>query len=308
MAKNMTLLIMAAGMGSRYGGMKQIDHMDDEGHKILDFSIYDAIQAGFDKAVFVIKKENQDVFRSEFGDRLNGHIKVEYAFQELSDIPVGFEVPADRAKPWGTAHAVRAARSIVKEPFAVINADDFYGRGAFEKAAGFLSSENKGSDISHYAMVGYELKNTLTENGTVSRGICRVSDEGLLEEVVERTKIRKTDAGAEYTEDDGKTWEALSVDSATSMNFWCFTPDFMDMTEKYFTEFMKENVPKDPMKAECYLPAVVSSMLTEGKCDVTVLKTSEVWHGVTYKEDKPALMEAIKEMKKDGTYPDRLWN
>lgn len=308
MAKGMTLLIMAAGMGSRYGGMKQIDHMDEEGHKILDFSIYDAIQAGFDKAVFVIKKENQEVFRSEFGDRLNGHINVEYAFQELTDIPEGFEVPAGREKPWGTAHAVRAARDLVKEPFAVINADDFYGRGAFEKAAGFLSEGNKGSDISHYAMVGYELKNTLTENGTVSRGICSVSDEGLLKEVVERTKIRKTDAGAEYTEDDGKTWEALSADSATSMNFWCFAPDFMDMTEKYFTEFMRENAAKDPMKAECYLPAVVSSMLAEGKCDVTVLKTSEVWHGVTYKEDKPALMEAIKDMKKDGTYPDRLWS
>ena len=309
-AKDITLLIMAAGMGSRYGGMKQIDHVDDEGDKIIDFSIYDAIQAGFTKVVFVIKEENLDVFREEIGDRVSGHIKVEYAFQRLEDIPSGCLVPEGRVKPWGTAHAVLSAKDVIDEPFAVINADDFYGRDAFKQAYDFLSSAVSG----HYAMVGYELRNTLTENGTVSRGICQVSENGLLEEVVERTKIRGTDgvaatkiADAEYTLDDGKTWVSLAGDSATSMNFWCFASDFMDGIGEHFERFMREEVPLNPEKAECYLPTVVSELLAAGKCDVKVLHTSEKWHGVTYKEDKPGLVESIREMKEAGLYPKMLW-
>ncbi|MBR1524680.1 MAG: nucleotidyltransferase [Lachnospiraceae bacterium] len=331
-AKDITLLIMAAGMGSRYGGMKQIDHVDDEGDKIIDFSIYDAIQAGFTKVVFVIKEENLDVFREEIGDRVSGHIKVEYAFQRLEDIPSGCLVPEGRVKPWGTAHAVLSAKDVIDGPFAVINADDFYGRDAFKQAYDFLSAAAPG----HYAMVGYELRNTLTENGTVSRGICRVSEDELLEEVVERTKIRGTNrvagdngaaetefgdskktgtaavtaavtADAEYTLDDGKTWVSLAGDSATSMNFWCFASDFMDGIGEHFERFMREEVPLNPEKAECYLPTVVSELLAAGKCDVKVLHTSEKWHGVTYKEDKPGLVESIREMKEAGLYPKMLW-
>lgn len=304
---DITLLIMAAGMGSRYGGMKQIDHVDEEGDKIIDFSIYDALKSGFTKVVFVIKEENLQVFRDEIGDRLAGHIKVEYAFQKLSDIPDGYTVPEGREKPWGTAQAVLAARDVIDGPFAVINADDFYGRDAFARAYAFLSSAEKG----HYAMVGYELRNTLTENGTVSRGICSVSADGLLKEVVERTKIRVSESSAsdaEYTPDEGETWVPLEGGSATSMNFWCFAEDFMGEIGGYFDRFLKEEVPANPLKAECYLPTVVSGLLSTGKCDVKVLHTTEKWHGVTYKEDKPGLVEAIKKMKEEGEYPRILWD
>lgn len=301
--KDVTLLIMAAGMGSRYGGMKQIDHVDEEGHKIIDFSIYDAKTAGFTKVVFVIKKENLGIFRREIGDAVSKYIDVEYAFQELSDIPDSFNVPEGREKPWGTAHAVLSARNEIHEPFAVINADDFYGRDAFKKAYEFLAQTDDG----HYAMIAYELKNTLTENGTVSRGICDVSDDGLLASVTERTKIRKAGEEAEYTEDDGNTWSHLTGNAATSMNFWCFAEDFMGRIGTHFERFLKEEVAENPLKAECYLPTVVSALLSEGKCDVQVIKTSDKWHGVTYKEDKPALTEAIREMKRDGLYPQSLW-
>lgn len=301
--KDVTLLIMAAGMGSRYGGMKQIDHVDEEGHKIIDFSIYDAKTAGFTKVVFVIKKENLGIFRREIGDAVSKYIDVEYAFQELSDIPDSFNVPEGREKPWGTAHAVLSARNEIHEPFAVINADDFYGRDAFKKAYEFLAQTDDG----HYAMIAYELKNTLTDNGTVSRGICDVSDDGLLTSVTERTKIRKAGEEAEYTEDDGNTWSHLPGNAATSMNFWCFAEDFMRRIGTHFERFLKEEVAENPLKAECYLPTVVSALLSEGKCDVQVIKTSDKWHGVTYKEDKPALTEAIREMKRDGLYPQSLW-
>lgn len=303
MSDEKTLLIMAAGMGSRYGGMKQIDHVDDEGDKIIDFSIYDAVKAGFDKVVFVIKRENLDIFRSEIGEDLSRHIKVEYAFQDLNDIPEGYSVPAGREKPWGTAHAVLSAKNVINGPFAVINADDFYGRDAFVKAGDFLSDTAEG----HYAMVAYELKNTLTENGTVSRGICTVSPDHFLEEVVERTKIRKSGSDAEYSDDEGITWTKLPGSVAASMNFWCFSADFMQAIGKHFEVFLKESVPEKPLKAEFYLPAVVSKLLGEGKCDVKVLRTSEKWHGVTYKEDKPSLTEAIKSMKDKGLYPAYLW-
>nr|MCR5774209.1 nucleotidyltransferase [Lachnospiraceae bacterium] len=236
MASDITLLIMAAGMGSRYGGMKQIDHVNSEGDKIIDFSIYDAIQAGFNKVVFVIKRENLDVFRTEIGDRVSEHIKVEYAFQELEAIPSGCSVPEGREKPWGTAHAVLSAQNVIDGPFAVINADDFYGRGAFRQAYGFLSDTGDG----HYAMVAYELGKTLTENGTVSRGICSVSDEGFLREVVERTRIRKAGDCAEYLSEDGATWTKLKMNAATSMNFWCFASDFTRAIGSCFEKFFNE--------------------------------------------------------------------
>ncbi len=304
MAEEKTLLIMAAGMGSRYGGMKQIEHIDDEGDKIIDFSVYDAKQAGFEKVVFIIKRENLDIFRKEIGDKAGRHIKVDYAFQELSNIPDGFTVPEGREKPWGTAHAVLSAKDVVNGPFAVINADDYYGKEAFGKAYDFLASSAEG----HFAMVAYELKNTLTENGTVSRGICNISPDGMLNEVVERTKIKSVGNDAEYTEDEGTTWHMLPGNAPTSMNFWCFSSDFMGAIIEFFETFMREEVPKNPMKAECYLPVVVSSLLKEGRCDVKILQTSDKWHGVTYKEDKPALVSAIKDMKEKGIYPKYLWD
>lgn len=304
MPEEKTLLIMAAGMGSRYGGMKQIDHVDDEGDKIIDFSIYDAIQAGFDKVVFVIKRENLEIFKREIGDRIESYIRVEYAFQELDNIPEGYFVPEGREKPWGTAHAVLSSKDVVNGPFAVINADDFYGRSAFKMAYDFLAGTSDG----HFATVAYELKNTLTENGTVSRGICYVSPDQFLEKVVERTKIRQAGADAEYTDDEGATWNHISGDAATSMNFWCFSSDFIGKIEEHFERFLANDLPKDPMKAECYLPTVVSNLLSEGKCDVKIIRTSEKWHGITYKEDKPALVSAIKAMKENGVYPRVLWN
>lgn len=303
MAEEMTLLIMAAGMGSRYGGMKQIDHVDDDNDKIIDFSIYDAAEAGFDKVVLIIKKENRELFDREIKDRVGDRIKIEYAYQELGNIPANAAVYEERQKPWGTAHAVLSARDIISGPFAVINADDFYGRDAFEKAAAFLSGTGKG----HYAMVAYDLMNTLTENGTVSRGVCNVSEDGFLMEVTERTNIRKTDNGAEYEEDDGASWIGLEKDAAVSMNFWCFASDFMGEAERCFEYFYRNELPSDPLKKECYLPSVVSDLLSRKLCDVKVLRTAGVWHGVTYKEDKAGVISAIKELKDSGIYPQKLW-
>lgn len=304
MTEEMTLLIMAAGMGSRYGGMKQIDHVDEDNDKIIDFSIFDAAEAGFDKVVLIIKKENQKLFDEEIKERVGDRIRIEYAYQELGDIPSGAPVYEERQKPWGTAHAVLSARDIVDGPFAVINADDFYGRDAFEKAAAFLSGADKG----HYAMVAYDLMNTLTENGTVSRGVCTVSEEGFLREVTERTKIRKTGSGAEYEEDDGATWTELEHDAAVSMNFWCFASDFMSEAAHSFEDFYRNELPSDPLKKECYLPSVVSDLLARSLCDVKVLRTAGVWHGVTYKEDKAGVISAIKDLKDSGVYPKKLWS
>lgn len=304
-----TLVIMAAGMGSRYGGLKQIDHVDEQGDKIIDFSIYDAVYAGFEKVIFIIKEENLQLFKDEIGDRIAKHIEVQYAFQKLDNIPAGFSVPEGRVKPWGTAHAIMSAKDIIDGPFAVINADDFYGRTAFEAAYRFLA-DTKDAGISvpyHFAMIGFRLKNTLTDNGYVSRGICDADEKGFLQDVTERTRIEKRDEAAAYTEDDGATWHPLTGDETTSMNFWAFSQGLLMELDRQFVEFLQNSVKENPLKAECYLPSVVDKLIKSGKCDVAVLKSEDKWYGVTYKEDKPQLMESIRMLKSTGIYPVNLW-
>ena len=298
----MTLVIMAAGMGSRYGGLKQIDPVTPHGEFIVDFSIYDAIQAGFDKVVFIIKEENYEIFRETVGARIEDAIKVEYVFQALDKIPKGFTIPEGRTKPWGTAHAALMAADVVNEPFAIINSDDFYGRDAFKQLYDKMSgAKEKG----HFAMAGYILENTITENGYVSRGICDVVD-GQLKNVVERTKIQENNGVVQYSEND--TWQDLDRKSVVSMNCWAFTPDIFDMLRDGFVEFLGDlpNAP-DPMKAEYFLPFLVQSRIDMGKCDVSVLETSAKWYGITYAEDKPKFVEFIKSQTEAGVYPDGLW-
>ena len=300
------LVIMAAGMGSRYGGLKQIDPVDDEGDKIIDFSIYDAKRAGFEKVIFIIKKENEADFKAAIGDKVSSAIDVEYVYQELDDIPEGLSVPEGRIKPYGTAHAVRACRKIINGPFAVINSDDFYGSKTFKLIYDELLREKPADGRQHYCMVGFLLGNTLTENGSVSRGICTVDEKGNLSGITERTKIIKTEDGASFTE-DGENYEPIPVDSITSMNIWGFTKEFMSELDSAFDRFFREELPQNPLKGECYLPFVVNDLLKEGKADAKVLTTTDSWFGVTYQEDKPFVKESIKALKEKGEYPKELW-
>ncbi len=301
-----TLVILAAGMGSRYGGLKQIDPVDDKGHKIIDFSIYDAVRAGFGKVVFIIKKENEKDFRECVGDAVSKHIAVEYVYQELDNVPEGFEIPQGRVKPWGTAHAILCCRDVVKEPFAVINADDYYGRSAYEELYRFLTT-HKDDDKFRYAMVGYRLGNTLTENGSVARGVCVTDEAGFLQEIAERTKIVRTADGAAFTEDDGATWTPLPLDTPVSMNMWAFSPSILEELGTAVGRFFAEEVGKNPLKSECFLPIEVDKLLKSGKATVEVLHSADKWFGVTYKEDKPYVVESIAKLKADGVYPDVLW-
>lgn len=296
------LVIMAAGMGSRYGGLKQIDPVDPQGHIIIDFSIYDAIRAGFGKIIFVIKKENEALFRERIGDRVAKAIDVEYAFQELEDLPEGFTVPEGRVKPWGTGHAVLACRKLIDGPFAVINADDYYGAEAFALIRDYLSA-HQDDEKYRYAMVSYILRNTLTENGHVARGVCSVDDEGYLAGITERTKIIRKGEGAAYTEDDGRTWIDISPETPVSMNMWGFSESLIGELEKRFRTFLENSLPSDPLKCEFFLPFAVNELLQENKASIRVLSTGERWYGVTYKDDKQAVMDAIQKMKDEGKYP-----
>ena len=288
--KDITLVVMAAGMGSRFGGLKQLEPITEDGQVLLDFSVYDAKMAGFTKVVFVIKHEIEEDFKRLVGNRISKTIKTEYVFQELDKLPSGFELPADRTKPWGTSHAILCCKDIINEPFAVVNADDFYGRSAFEKMAKALQEEND-----DYYMVGFRLANTLTENGTVSRGVCEMENEKLVK-VVERTKI----ADCKYTEDDGETWVPLAADTVVSMNLWGFKTDLFEYLEKGFVDFLKEkiNVPK----SEYLLPYTVTDIMKEQGKEVKVLVAEDKWYGVTYKEDKPKVVEAISGMIDRGLY------
>lgn len=297
---------MAAGMGSRYGGLKQIDPVDKEGHKIIDFSIYDAVRAGFKKVIFIIKKDNEADFRTCIGDVVKGKIEVEYVYQELSDIPAGYSIPEGRIKPWGTAHAILSCRNVIDGPFAVINADDYYGREAFRIIYDYLAN-TADDDKYRYAMVGYELGNTLTENGYVSRGVCETDANSYLTDIVERTHIEKTATGAAFTE-DGTNYTEISVNCPVSMNMWGFSKSFMKEAGVAFAEFLEQTVPQNPLKAECYLPSVVDGLLKAGKATVKVLHSKDRWFGVTYKEDKPFVMESIAALKAQGTYPQKLWS
>ena len=301
------LVIMAAGMGSRYGGLKQIDPVDPQENIIMDYSIYDAALAGFKKVIFVIKKENLQDFKEAIGDRVSQYIETEYVFQELSDIPEGFRIPEGRVKPWGTGHAVLSCRNVVNGPFAVINADDYYGREAFRLAYDFLSGERQDGDKAHYMMVGYDLMKTLTENGYVSRGICSIGQDDMLEGVVERTRIVKKDGGAAFSEDEGKTWTMLPAETTVSMNVWGFPASFLGELEAHFSDFLEKGLRDNPLKCEMYLPFIVEELLLAGKADVKVMKTPDQWFGVTYKEDKPSVMEAFQRLKDAGVYPQGLW-
>ncbi len=302
-----TLVILAAGMGSRYGGLKQIDPIDKQGHKIIDFSIYDAYRAGFKKVVFIIKKENEADFRSCIGDAVSKKMQVEYVYQELTNVPENFVIPEGRVKPWGTAHAIYCCKDTVKEPFAVINADDYYGVSAYQSLYEFLTSEKK-EDKLPFCMVGYELKNTLTENGSVARGCCQMDSENFLESIDERTNIIKTEDGAAYSKDDGKTYIPMPLDTLTSMNMWGFVPEIFGELKNSLDRFFGSEVESNPMKAECYLPMEVGNMIQDGKATVKVLSSKDKWFGVTYKEDKPFVEASIQKLKDDGVYPEKLWD
>lgn len=300
------LVIMAAGMGSRYGGLKQIDPISEQGEIILDFSLYDAMMAGFEEIVFIIKKENEQDFRALIDDRSGKHLNVHYAFQNIEDIPPGCQIPEGREKPWGTGHAVLAARHLIDAPFAVINADDYYGAGAFQTMYDFLINAEDDSKY-RYSMVGYRLDKTLTENGHVARGVCTVDENQELVSVVERTKIMRREDIIAFTEDDGKSWTELDTDTIVSMNFWGFTKSMMDELDKRFPNFFNSNVEKNPLKAEYFLPGVVSELLAEEKATVKVLTSQDQWYGVTYKEDKQGVVDALRSMKDKGFYPENLW-
>ena len=301
-----TLVVMAAGMGSRYGGLKQIDPVGPGGEVIVDYSLYDARRAGFEKVVFVIKKENEADFKQVIGRRVSPYLKLVYVPQQLDDLPAGFAVPDGRQKPWGTAHAVLAARGVVDGPFAVINADDYYGREAFEQIFAYLST-HPDTDCYQYAMVGYHLRNTLTENGHVARGVCEVNAAGVLQSVTEHTQICKDGNDAKFTEDEGNTWQPLAGDATVSMNLWGFQKSFFAAAQAGFTEFLAKALPQNPLKAEYYLPGVVSGLIAQGKAQVQVLKSADKWYGVTYKEDKPTVERAVRDMIASGLYPQRLW-
>lgn len=290
MNKDITLVVMAAGMGSRFGGLKQIEPIGPKGEAILDFSVYDAVKAGFTKVVFVIKHAIEKDFKEFVGNRIEKKVKVEYVFQEIDKLPEGYTCPETREKPWGTAHAILCCKDVVKEPFAVVNADDYYGRSAFVKMAEFLKS-----DSDDYAMVGFRLVNTLTENGYVSRGVCEIEN-GELKSVTERTKIMD----CKYTEDDGATWTALPEDTVVSMNLWGFGPDVFEYIETGFKNFLDEKI--DVPKSEYYLPTVVSERIERGEKSVKVLIAEDKWYGVTYKEDKQIVVDAIGKMVADGFY------
>lgn len=304
--KKPVLVIMAAGMGSRYGGLKQIDPVDDKGHLIIDFSIFDAIRAGFSKVVFIIKHEIEADFREVIGDRISQFIETEYVYQEIATLPDGFSLPADRKKPWGTAHAILQCKGVVDGPFAVINADDYYGRHAFQVIFDYLSNAKDG-DTFDYSMVGYVLGNTLTDHGHVARGVCETDANSMLADIHERTHIEKRDGGAAYTEDDGKTWVSLPLDSTVSMNLWGFTESILPEIEARFANFLNQELAGNPLKCEYFLPTVVNQLLQEGKATVKVLHSPDKWYGVTYHEDKEVVVAAIRKLKDDGVYPDELW-
>lgn len=304
--KKPVLVIMAAGMGSRYGGLKQIDKIDNEGHIIMDFSIYDAKRAGFEKVIFIIKRENYDLFREVIGDAVAAQMEVAFCFQELTNLPEGFTVPEGRVKPWGTAHAVLSCIDEVEGPFAVINADDYYGQEAFQLIYDYLST-HEDDEKYRYAMVGYEVGKTVTDHGSVSRGVCEVNDKGELLAVTERTRIEKKEGQIAYTEDDGSTWIYLDEKTPVSMNMWGFTNSILKEIQTGFSRFLEKGLRENPLKCEYYLPGIVSELLEEGKATVTVLPTTEQWHGVTYQEDKPLVVKAIQELKTQGKYPTHLW-
>jgi Nucleotidyl transferase len=295
-----TLLILAAGMASRYGSMKQIQAFGPGGATIMDYSIYDAIRAGFGKIVFIIREEFSKDFQDLFEPRLKGKVSLDYIYQELNSFTDGFDIPAERTKPWGTAHAVLCAKDIIREPFAVINADDFYGRDAFEKAYNFLTTD---CNERVYSIIGYELLKTLSENGTVNRGVCRVDSKGNLTSIAERLNIARK--GSKIICDDNQEPKELPLDSQVSMNFWCFHPSIFPYSEKLFVEFLQNNI-ENP-KSEFFIPIVADQFINNGEGVIKVIPTSAQWFGVTYKEDAPEVKESLNQLVNNGEYPPELW-
>ena len=300
--KKPTLVIMAAGMGSRFGGLKQIAPVDEQGHIIIDFSLFDAWRAGFRDLVFIIKPEMEESFREVIGNRMEKYFHITYVYQTIDKLPVGYSVPKGREKPWGTGHAVLCCKDVVDGPFTVINADDFYGPTAFSAIYDYLAANE---DESQYAMVGYRVRNTVTENGSVARGVCEVEN-GLLTGVTERTKIFKNGNDAKYTE-DGETYMDLPGDTIVSMNFWGFTPKMLQELDVRFAAFLDQALASNPLKGEYFLPSVVNDQLKANTASVRVLPCEETWYGVTYREDLDSVKQAIRQMKNNGTYEEVLW-
>ena len=299
-----TLFLLAAGMGSRYGGLKQLDGLGPHGETIMDYSIYDAINAGFGKLVFVIRKDFEEAFREKVLSKYEGHIPCELVFQSIDDLPEGFTCPPERTKPWGTNHAVLMGEPVIHEPFAVINCDDFYDRDAFRVIADFLTQLPEGSKGT-YAMVGFRCGNTLSESGTVSRGVCEKDENGLLTSVVERTQIKRIDGTIKYLADDGKEWVPLADNTPVSMNFWGFTPDYFDYSQKAFVRFLEEHIAEP--KSEFYIPLMVDTLIKSGEAKVRLLSSTAQWFGVTYHEDRKNVVARLASLAADGTYPSPLF-
>lgn len=299
------LVIMAAGLGSRYGGLKQMDPVDSQGQVIIDYSIYDALRAGFDQVICIVKPENEQAFRDTIGKRIGSKTDLVFAHQLPTVLPEGFSVPEGRVKPWGTAHAVLCAKDQIDAPFAVINADDFYGPSAFRAVHDFLISDAPDNEM---AMVGYRVENTLTENGHVARGVCRMDESGkYLKGIVERTHIEPREGGAAFTEDDGRTFTFLPAGTVVSMNLWGFHHSILKEIENRFAPFLVKNLPLNPLKCEYFLPLIPNQLIEEGKGQVRVLPTQEKWYGVTYHDDMPMVQSSIQKMKDQGLYPAELW-
>lgn len=304
--KKPILVVMAAGMGSRYGGLKQMDPMGQHGEVIMDYSLFDARRAGFEKVIFIIKHSIEDTFREKIGSHIEKYMTVEYAFQDLDDLPEGYSVPEGREKPWGTCHAILAARHLIDAPFAVINADDYYGSQCFRIIYDYLCT-HEDDDKYRYCMVGYLLKNTVTENGSVARGVCTADADGNLIQVVEHTQIEQYDGGIHFTEDGGKTWTDISGDTTVSMNLWGFSESFLREAQSRFPAFLDDALANNPIRGEYFLPSVVTQLLSEGKATVRVLPCPDKWYGITYREDKPMVEKALAEMAENGLYPTPLW-
>lgn len=304
--KEPVLIVMAAGMGSRYGGLKQMDPVGSGGELIIDFSLYDAVMAGFKKVIFIIKKEMEEDFRALIDERSGRFIEVEYAFQDINALPEGYSVPEGRVKPWGTSHAVLTCKDMVDGPFAVINADDYYGTGAFHSMYEYLT-QAEDAEKYNYCMVGYLLEKTLTENGHVARGVCEETSDGYLKGISERTKIMRRNGEIQYTENE-EDWVSVPEGTTVSMNFWGFTPSLMKELEARFPKFLDKALAENPLKGEFLLPLTVDQLLTEGKATVKVLRSTDKWYGVTYKEDRESVVDALQSMKDKGLYPEKLWD
>jgi hypothetical protein len=305
--KKPILVVMAAGMGSRYGGLKQIEPVGPSGEIIVDYSVYDAVKAGFEKVVFIIKRETESDFNGLIGAGIKKHIETAFAFQSTDQLPAGFTVPAGRAKPWGTAQAVLSAKDLIEGPFLVINSDDYYGPTAFKTAFDWLCAPRAETGKQRYCMVGYLAKNTLTDNGAVTRGVCEADGKGRLTRITERTGLEKSPGGARFPSQDGTAWTEISGDTLVSMNFWGLTPEFLESTARDFPVFLTENLPANPLACEYLLPAEIDAQLRRGEAEVEVLKSADRWYGITYKEDKEHVARAVLEKHRAGLYPTPLW-